>query len=777
VDRAVPERLGDLARGLVRDVPDLDVHADLGALERVPEGSTMVLLPRAEHADALNLGRPVFSRRRLKVVLWCDRETTVALAQQAPDFFDWISEHHDCPPGPVPHAVAGLEAAYEAEAPGILWHGSGDQEDKGRLLAAFSAAFPAKKEPRWIDPRQEYEELLDKVQAEKDAWIACHARAASHIRRLRWAMAERGKKGQAIVVTDTYPCQGWWPVHGRLMPFPEARHALEEAGSPHAGALAALVGLEPEAVDLVGALVKRGERHEQLVELLRLAPDPGASLARMALERGLLAGYEATPPARRAGAGEPDPPELADEIEARIRNPRNAWSAQPGREWTERARLALRDGDPGVAAVWALRAAQKGEYDRDLRRVALELAAIAEPRAAQIQARIDHNRQDEMWTLRFAAWAMVAMAAMIGAVCVVTGERAPALLTAMCVGLAVFAFLVRRKRINPDSPSAINKELELALGHIERGAFDEAKRVFESTVAGTSNLGEEHPLHRRALSALAHVLVEQGEDRAALLASHRVIKLEGRIAGVEQPSFAALIPDLSTALFRTGSARDADALLRKLLGPDAPRPLPGDDEVEATVASSGDDEVDGYLRSFLALPKPRPLSDEHRAEALRLLAEAWITQGRYDEAGSLLERALDQADAALPPDHWRTLTTYGRVLALQRRPAEAEPVLRLALALAEKHAGERHPDTARVLTELARVEHALGQPGAAATARRALAIYDGAQLSDAEKARARAELDPYLPHPIRIPDGAPLLPSPPVEPEPPEPPKREAKAR
>ena len=270
----------------------------------------MVLVLRPEHAVPLNLGRPIFERRRLKVVLWCDRETTIALAERAPDFFDWVSAHHECPPaGPVPHAVAGLEAADEAKAPGIVWRGSGDQEDKGRLLAAFAAAFPG--ERLALDrSKRDYEELLGAVRERKDAWIACRAQAASHVRRLRWAMAEVERRGRAIIVTDIYPCPGWWPVHGRLMPFAEARRVLEEAGSPHAGALAALVGLEPEAVDLVGALVKRGARHEQLVERLHRAPDPGVSVARIAWSMGSCRcgarWYGATPLARRARAGGPD---------------------------------------------------------------------------------------------------------------------------------------------------------------------------------------------------------------------------------------------------------------------------------------------------------------------------------------------------------------------------------------------------------------------------------------------------------------------------------------
>ena len=132
VTRAVPERLGDLVRGLVGEYPEIDVHTDLGAVETVAEGSAMVLILRPEHAEALNLGRPIFERRRLKVVLWCDHETTLALMEHAPDFFDWVSGHYECPlAGPVAHAVAGLKAAYEAGAPGIVGAGRETRRTRG----------------------------------------------------------------------------------------------------------------------------------------------------------------------------------------------------------------------------------------------------------------------------------------------------------------------------------------------------------------------------------------------------------------------------------------------------------------------------------------------------------------------------------------------------------------------------------------------------------------------------------------------------------------------
>ncbi len=101
VDNAEPDRLRELLVALLPEHPDLVVETDVQAVYTVPEGSVLVLVlvPHIRHAEWLNQQRPVFARRELKVILWCDRMTTEMLRTQAVDFFDWISHVHECPPG------------------------------------------------------------------------------------------------------------------------------------------------------------------------------------------------------------------------------------------------------------------------------------------------------------------------------------------------------------------------------------------------------------------------------------------------------------------------------------------------------------------------------------------------------------------------------------------------------------------------------------------------------------------------------------------------------
>lgn len=782
----------------------MDVHASLTAVEAAPPGDVMVLLLRPEHAPPLNMGRPIFAQRKLKAVLWCDHQTTLALAQGAPDFFDWISEHHECPQGPALHVVQGLLRAGEAEAPGIVWRGPGDAADTEQLWSAFAAAFPGQKLV-WIDPRRDYEALVDTIRGAGDGWIACHAQARAHVTRVRWALAEARREGRAIVVTDTHPCPGWWPVHARLLPFEEARAALHDAGCPRPGALAALLGLEPEAVELARALLAAGTAPESLAPLLAPADDPGASLAIVARREGLLRGDlsagEPAPPVlraygreieekrRRAAASAARLPDLSPGHSAlhlvwyldAFRPPRaparssvdavvpTLRASPSGDTWIALARAALDADQIDAAAVWALRA--ENQEHPTIASIKEELARHGEPRAWGLGVGSPGTSR----LLDPAGWALVAIAGAL--VLTVLLAKGPGAFILALLGLVMavgrlIQNLTARRDTNvaretvgwwaTGGPTPTVAELEsrqtvawfessvrAALALFLEGTYEEAIDLLEPiTIHGEGALSEEHPSYRRALELLARALVERGEDERAGAVLDQAIALEGRLAGVEGPSFAVLARLLAASCLGTGRTRDAETLLRKLLGAGVPASLPGEDDQAAEpqprglrITRRGDADAGAQLRLFLAMPGEPPLSGALRATAIRLLAEVRITQGRYGEAMDLLRPMVDEG-AAPYPRRWRTLTTYGRLLALQRRPELAEPVLRRALALAEEGAGERHPDAARALAELARVEHRLGRPQAPATARRALDLYADAQLAEGEKTLVRGELRP-----------------------------------
>lgn len=272
------------------------------AILTVPEGATLVLVPRPEDADWLNIQRPAVARRNLKVVLWCDAETRVALAQQARDFFDWISHHHEAPAAPAPYAVCGIRAALRARAPGIVWAG-------GDLEACFKAALPGRALIH-VRSARPYAELVEAARPSGRAWIAWHdVDGPFRLQQVQRATAEAGRRTRTVLVEPFGSLPGWWDVHAYVMAVSAARAMLERAGARAPGRLVALVGCEPEGVALIAELLERETAEAEIERTLAQAEDPGAAVAQLGERQGVMVlgavgGQDVTSPFQRAfGAG------------------------------------------------------------------------------------------------------------------------------------------------------------------------------------------------------------------------------------------------------------------------------------------------------------------------------------------------------------------------------------------------------------------------------------------------------------------------------------------
>ncbi|WP_437922735.1 tetratricopeptide repeat protein [Sorangium sp. So ce291] len=815
VDDARMERLGELTRALVADHPEMDVHTDVRDAETAPEGSVMVLVPKPEDADWLNLRRPLFARRALKVVLFCDRETTIALAQRAVDFFDWVSQHHECPPGPVPHAVSGLRCAAEAEALGVLWTTAGELADTGRMWGAFSAAFPGET-LRWVSAEHPhgYEKLVDDIRAAGSAWIACHADGSAELRRLRWALAEAGRRSKVIALAPPVSCPGWWALHDHLMPLADARRALEDARATRPGCLAALTNLEPEAVEIARALSAQGLAHRELVALLKDAPDPGAALALRAADAGLIeraqvARGAAPAPALRALLQAPDRAELVGSVHSAVakredvsaeavglrasmstasprfeNNQRHFDMATPGfliesqlrwfelrqqqsrDEWVELAANALDLGETGAAGSWALRAAPTssggGVRDKAFDDVLDRLAALDQAHGTSIRTRLasmDSSRiplkSDVIVSV--GSVLVICMALLFSNLNIASRLMFSAVgAVLLCSSLYRMNKTIRRhlhsralRERSKDAATAMTQRLQAAidLGLQGQPALAvPALKAARDAIRG--ELGQNHPLYRKALTQLAMNAADAGEEEEALHFLQEALSLENQTAGFGDPSFAELIALLAGVLTRQGSAAEAEALLRKLLGTEGASPqaerataLP-----QAALSSLSDRKSRERVLIVLARPGPRPeVAPEVKSRALRHLAEALSAQGRYDEAESTLEIALEHAAQRLPaahPERWRSLTVLGQVLSLQRRDDAAETALQQAAHLAQAAFGERHVEVARALRELARLKARRRDPDASGLARKALAAYAESTCAADEREAAQKELIP-----------------------------------
>ncbi len=98
--------------------------------------------------------------------------------------------------------------------------------------------------------------------------------------------------------------------------------------------------------------------------------------------------------------------------------------------------------------------------------------------------------------------------------------------------------------------------------------------------------------------------------------------------------------------------------------------------------------------------------DQRLATSLGYLGEVYRLQRRYADAEPLLKRALAIWEKALGPEHPEVATNLSNLAELYRdqgRYAEAEPLHKRALAIREKALGAEHPRVATSLNNLALV--------------------------------------------------------------------------
>lgn len=384
VDHAVPVRLGALVRALLADYPDLDVFTDVAELEGASDGATIVFLPKASDAEWLNLNRPMFARKALKVVLFSEREVTEALSRKAPDFYDWISHRQECPAGVAEHAVWGIRKALLARAPGILFLAHRDRRDRiEHVERVFQEALPGRR-LLWLKPHETtFLDLVDQIRSAGRKWAACDALSNEEAERFRWALAEAGRRTRALIVVPEVFDDWFWSISDALFgAASEAIALLREAGAQHPGRMAAVTGLEGPVIASLAELLVRGHREEVLLRTMLRAPDPGAALAETILAAGIeerpLQGFFTSAPVQRhlgnlvglrrlfqgpktrtigrvtlhfGTAGPPLMRAKADRVEYILRREKRTVE-----HLLEISRLALEHGDPEAAEAWVERA-------------------------------------------------------------------------------------------------------------------------------------------------------------------------------------------------------------------------------------------------------------------------------------------------------------------------------------------------------------------------------------------------------------------------------------
>jgi tetratricopeptide (TPR) repeat protein len=706
VDHAHPERLGELVRALLPLAPELEVHTEAHRLAEARPGSTLVLVGRAEDADWLNINRPLFASRALRVVLFCSREVSVALSRGAVDFLDWMSLRVECPPGPAPYAVAGLRRALAARVPGIVWTG-------GDLEASFAAARPRQRLRR-VSAARPYEELVAEVKAgSRRDWIAwTEVDDDFRLRRVRWALAEAGRRTRTLLIEPAVRSPGWWEVHGRVMAPGEASTRLTRSGAEQPGRLAALVNLEPEAIELLCGLLERGLGERALEKEIEQGTDPGATIGQMAVTHGLVSEKELTrgrapPSAMRAFGAARSRMKLLhaaelDAIYQRLSKEEPVatedvawWSTWVGTRSSEehlgsigrRSELAeaLLRHVPRTASIW-----------EQATRMAL---SVGDLEVAQAWAQTTTKADPSKW------------------------EILPHVLLAQG-RLAEAESLFRRQLTANETSGLARRRILHNLGYAlhQQGKYAEAEELLRQSLALTEQaFGPQHPNYGTSLHVLAMVLSRQVRYTEAEELLRQSLEVFEQALGPRHRDYGSSLHELAWVLGRQGRFAEAEGLLRQALalkeqalGPWHPDHGASLHELARVLERQGRHaEAEELLRQSVEVIE-QTLGPRHPyyGVALHSLAMMLASHARHAEAEELMRRSLEiieQTHGPRHPTYGASLHELARVLENQGRHVEAEVLLRQSLTVLVHALGPGHPDYGSSLHELARVLESQGR--------------------------------------------------------------------
>jgi CHAT domain-containing protein len=295
------------------------------------------------------------------------------------------------------------------------------------------------------------------------------------------------------------------------------------------------------------------------------------------------------------------------------------------------------------------------------------------------------------------------------------------------------------------------------------GDLDGAQVACQDSVALLqASVGERHGACLLAVVELAGVLRLRGDYPRALTllqAVHAHLEKAGYHATAGDP-LSRCAADLASLLGAMGEFARAKVLLERLV--DAQRNPRGGIARSINAGHMGQDVGEARYHPIYAdrlqtlaglLMELGDVSRAYRlsAEALKVteevlgpdhpamaerevgLARALVSLGDLDRVGELLDRAERDVTSRgeRDPLRPRLLATRAAALLARNRPAEAIPMLQRALAASSHAFGEGHPESVRLLNELATILQARGESAAARSlSERGLELNRGRPWSD-----------------------------------------------
>jgi len=743
--------LGTLVRALLPAWPTLGVRVDPQALAQAPVGSLQILRPTTNDGNWQALAPAHATARELRLVLWLNPDIEAVEIPSATVM--------DCPERPVGHGVQGLHAG--AHGPGVEWLG-------GPLPITLEAAHP-ERAIQWISASATYDELLQAVADAGDDW-ACWTDVDGQftLRRLRWALAERGRWGRSVLVKPDVMSPGWWPVHAQLAPLDASIERLAQAGATQPGRLAAMADLEPEGVDLVEVLLATATPEVELQDAMTGATDPGAALARLGRSRGLFTDDDVVnrlvaPPIQRAfGADEaigalrterfakigeqvlesedvpmdllgswatttalPIPVKVLDWspgkatawlVEAALRH-----GPETAEDWRAIADAAIRMGDAHVGARWADKALEFTDVDEIIRSRALYTRARADYRLGAYAASEERLRT-----------ALDIQEAVLGE------EHHEVSRTLHALGQAL-----NRLERYPQALAIYNRAREIEQRHLEPGhpdmavtlhaigqvmvhlnRYQEATRAFQQALQiKEEKLGPEHPSTAATLHAIGQALTRQGKYKEALESFQRDLRITRKQLGRDHPSLGPSLHSIGQTYTLMGRHEYALAcfareikILERALGKDHPDTTNALDAMGQVLTELGQLElaVSRYKKALRI--KEAHLGEEHRdtGRTLYALGHTLARQGQLEDALDAFERTVDIRRATEGKEHPFTALAWhalGQTYARMREYRQAIGSFDQALSIKTKVLGPEHPETSITRFERGRVLRDSGDGG------------------------------------------------------------------
>jgi tetratricopeptide (TPR) repeat protein len=249
-----------------------------------------------------------------------------------------------------------------------------------------------------------------------------------------------------------------------------------------------------------------------------------------------------------------------------------------------------------------------------------------------------------------------------------------------------WAVKLREDHLGPDHPDTLDSKHSLAMAYIERGRHQEAIVLCQEIVESRkARLGPDHPETLARLGSLANAYTRAGQWDTSVQLCEQLLEKRQALYGPTHPDTLGTLQHLAQCYAYMGRLTESIALHETLLervkstnGCDPYWPLL---TIAVTCQRAGNfDRADRLFREVL--DHCRRQADSYQArlsttDPLGFLAQNLFLQQQYDEAEPLIREALSIFEKHRPEDpkrfYWMNL--LGGVLCGQERYSEAEPLL------------------------------------------------------------------------------------------------------